>query len=966
VKVAKNETIKKIKKLLTKPRSGLVLFDEAESDRQSEKRDELLIKPLTKDRSAFNIHLAENRLDVYLSPHLLDLSQTRNTNDDLRYQAEPETDYADLPYGQWLEKYHILDFWDFDRSEILIFCRRVVASINSALLCLSNDPELSPKFLADAELKIRSKTPLEEATLVAMLLFFADNYYKIYLFFYKIFWLTDLAVRNIITKDETIWLPESKPTADPARAAIIDRIIAASSAPTISEIIKPKILNPETTSETTEKFKIIPSPAGRKKEIQEKYLAGNFMRKGVVVSPQPPAAPWPKDSFAWDIGNFAFSTAALKSVAVFVAIVIILASSVKAVSYWQEVKSVKGQVMGEAEAALTNISDAGVGLKSLDFNAAREKFLAANANFASAKNQLDNIKSFLTTLAEIAPAENTYKSGANLIELGDHLSSVAGNLLKGIEAASNSDLSLASRINNLSLELTSASAEVAAAQDNADKIGLSHLSAEQKDQFIKLKNALPAAAAGLIRLKDTADFSVKVLGNNDLRRYLLVFQNDNELRATGGFMGSFALLDFRQGKIEKITLPSGGTYDVRAGFTELVAPPQPLTLITNRWELQDSNWWPDYPTSAKNIKWFYEKSGGPTVDGVIAINSSFLGELLKITGPIDLPNYGKSINSDNFQTELQKSIELKATDKTQPKKILSEMAPLLLDRLLNLPPSQFFDLTKSLGQGLKNKDIQMYFSDQSLEQFAEKNGWAGNFVGLPGSDYLSVISANIGGGKTDPVIRQKIYQRTEIQTDGSVIDKVLIERYNFGPTDEFFTTIANNSYLRVYVPLGSQLIRAIGFKGFSVDKFKPIDPKLEVKAEAANENNAIIDESSGTKIYEENGRTVFANWSVAGPGESRQLLLEYKLPFKVAFSEQPQNIVTMAANILSPQIAAYGLKFQKQSGRNSDEFISEVVYPDNLALKLNYPDSATLSGGQAVWTAKTDSDKFYLLGFVKK
>jgi hypothetical protein len=198
-----------------------------------------------------------------------------------------------------------------------------------------------------------------------------------------------------------------------------------------------------------------------------------------------------------------------------------------------------------------------------------------------------------------------------------------------------------------------------------------------------------------------------------------------------------------------------------------------------------------------------------------------------------------------------------------------------------------------------------------------------------------------------------------------VIDRVLIERHNFGPTDEYFTKIANNSFLRVYAPLGSKLISAVGFKGFPDSKFKQPDVNLQYKPELDNENSARVDENSGTKIYNENGKTVFANWSIAGPGETRRLLLVYKLPFKVAFKDQPKSLISMASDMLSPEVAAYSLKFQKQSGRSQDEFVSEVVYSNNLSLKLIYPDSAELLTGKAVFTSKTDSDKFFLVSFVK-
>jgi hypothetical protein len=198
-----------------------------------------------------------------------------------------------------------------------------------------------------------------------------------------------------------------------------------------------------------------------------------------------------------------------------------------------------------------------------------------------------------------------------------------------------------------------------------------------------------------------------------------------------------------------------------------------------------------------------------------------------------------------------------------------------------------------------------------------------------------------------------------------VINKLLIERYNFGSAEDVFTKVANNSYLRVYVPLGSELVQAVGFEGFTADKFKKVDDRAEMKAELEAENDAKIDGKSGTKIYNENGQTVFANWTVAGPGESRELLLVYKLPFRVAVSKQTNNLVSFVADALSPSVAAYSLKLQKQAGRSADEFVSQVNYPDDLSFKFAYPNNTELSGSQVVFKTLTDSDKYFVTGFVR-
>lgn len=914
------------------------------SDNSPIAKKEITIPVKSNQVKSFNINLAENALDVYRSPHFLDLSGAKIKLIGERFENRPKISYSDLPGGVFLEKYGILRFWDFKRSEIVVFFQKGWENFSLLIKKTFKKTSVSGK-LAVKDLSPVKRPTWKELSLVRFILFFADLFYSIY-----------FVIRNFFARDEVFWLTGEKKTANKSEVSRELGKLFNGDGPTIAEIIK--------NNQKEEKFKII--SFRNRKEVKEKYLTDNFNRRGVVINEQKPSAGWPKSSLFWDVGNLAFSPGVIKSVAIFFGVLIALTSSVKLMSYWDQAMQTKGLVMGEAEQAMTRVMTAEAGLKKMDFDSARLDFAKANGNFVSAKKRLEDIKSFITILAEVAPAQNTYKSGTNLIEMGERLSLAGQILLEGLnQASADSDLSLASRINNLAIELEPVIVEMEAAQKNSQAVGLSHLPAQHQEKFIKLKNALPEVVSGLRQLRDSANFAVDILGQRGLKRYLLVFQNDNELRATGGFMGSFALVDFKNGKIENVAIPQGGTYDVKAGLNQKIVPPQAISLLKGLWEFQDSNWWPDFPTSAKNVKWFYEKSGGPTVDGVIAINSSFLGDLLMITGPVNLPQYGKMITAENFQLELQKSIGLEAEEKNKPKKILGELAPVLLERLLNVEPKQIFSLAEIFSKGLATKEIQMYFLDDELQSFALANNWGGAQTKGLNQDYLQIVGSNISGGKTDNVIKQKIYHRAEIQTDGSIIVSVILERSHFGPIDNFFTQQSNNSYLRFYVPLGSELIRAVGFDKIDPDKYKPADNNSILGSNISNENLARIDPESGTKIYTENGKTVFANWSILSRQKTKETLLVYRLPFKLEPTVD-DNPIELIASLIKERSVPYIFRFDKQSGRSNDEIISEVNYPANMSLRFVLPEPKEIMGNSLFFKTITDINKYFALDLTFK
>jgi hypothetical protein len=434
-------------------------------------------------------------------------------------------------------------------------------------------------------------------------------------------------------------------------------------------------------------------------------------------------------------------------------------------------------------------------------------------------------------------------------------------------------------------------------------------------------------------------------------------------------MGSFALIDLEDGKIKNIELPQGGTYDVRAGMKELVMPPQPLQIINSRWEFQDTNWWPDWPTSAQNIKWFYNKSGGPTIDGVIAINSDWLGRLLQVLGPITTPDKKLTINADNFELELQKSIELNYEEKNKPKKILALILPKIIDGLFNSPPEKIPGLAAAVYEGLQQKDIMMYFTDEEIQKFAVANNWdAGIKRTASGVDYLNVISTNIGGGKTDNVIKQKIFHQSKIEADGSVTVSLLISRYDFGPIDADFTKQFNTSYLRIYVPAGSELVKAVGFDPLPDKEKSRVTEDLKELESLRAEDQAELDLASQTKTYQEGDKTVFANWSMIGPGEKKEILLVYRLPYKIELNPAPvkqnffQKILSEPA---SPEIG-YQLVVQIQPGAEANDFTHEVVYPAGYEPLAAYPkENIEAYGSKVVFSDILKADAVYYLGLKK-
>jgi hypothetical protein len=513
------------------------------------------------------------------------------------------------------------------------------------------------------------------------------------------------------------------------------------------------------------------------------------------------------------------------------------------------------------------------------------------------------------------------------------------------------------------------------------KIDSGVLPKEYREIFDNLKGM---AADLEVMIAGSCDAAEKInifLGAEQDKRYLFVFENNSEIRASGGFIGSFALVDFSQGKIKNIEVPEGGSYDTEGGLREFVVAPEPLWLVNPLWHFWDANWWPDWKKSAQKLSWFYEKSDGPSVDGVIAFTPTVLERILKVIGPIDMTkDYGVVMDSDNLWFNLRDIIEkekaqdLKVSNEVsekKPKKVVGDLTRMIMEEMpKRLDKEKFIDLTIALNESLSDKQVLFYFKNEELQKEAEKRNWAGRIKDT-GKDYLSVVNTNIAGGKSDGKMEEVIDHKADVLDDGTIIDTLTIRKIHHGVVDEPYFGVRNVNWMRVYVPEGSQLLEASGFRGPDPIYFDYPEDDWgdDVDVEEENGDNAQIDKKClNTKIYKESGKTVFANWVMVDPGQEVVIKLKYKLPFKlekrVSFDSNKSamdEIIEKVTKIKKKDLYVYSFMAQKQPGMTASSIKSSFVAPNDFVATWKYPDS--LNSGVNSWSVSEEfnSDKYWAL-----
>jgi len=372
-------------------------------------------------------------------------------------------------------------------------------------------------------------------------------------------------------------------------------------------------------------------------------------------------------------------------------------------------------------------------------------------------------------------------------------------------------------------------------------------------------------------IKPVISYLRPLLGVPDEKKYFLIFQNDAELRPTGGFMTAYANLSVQGGKFN--LLSSHDIYTLDARFPKRIKAPEPiLNYLPNvpYWYLRDMNLSPDFTVSMGTFWENYQlTSGAVNADAIIAVDTKFLVELIKVLGPIGVPEFGNfSAENDPRCDCPQVFYELEryadkpvGTLRTDRKGVIG---PLMHSILLNIMGSprkkwpEFFNVTLS---AIQEKHLLFYFFEEEIQKGMEALNASGRIKEY-GGDYLHINDTNFAGAKSNMYIQETVEQKIEIGPDGEIIKTVTIDYKNPAPPSdcnlergELCLNGLYRDWVRLYVPQGSELIDSRG-------------SEVEVKT------------------YEELGKTVFEAFygltptTALRPLGKTQLVFKYKLPFK--------------------------------------------------------------------------------------
>ena len=559
----------------------------------------------------------------------------------------------------------------------------------------------------------------------------------------------------------------------------------------------------------------------------------------------------------------------------------------------------------------------------------------ARDDLRSARSNLKIVLPFVPLAGWVPGLGSKASEGKELLKLGENLVDGALILLLGLEkvtAASNGPVLLKGRelntrplhvLSSIEQDIREAMAHFEEAEAIQVKLLKKDLTDDRKRLLSFSETVLPDLM-GLAQMGITASQSWGAfLGFDEPRTYLLVAQNTDELRASGGYLPGAWLLTFDRGRIEQLKF--WDTVDVDDLDAGLPVPPGGIvqSLWGGVWLFRDAGWNPDFPSSAQIMERLFRLGTGHSVNGVIAVDQWAVKEILEAIGRVRLPD-GQEIDADSYLRALEQG-------KDQVGRVFMDTTLNgMLDGLEAGDSSErFASLMLALWRSLVQGHLLPYFHDEFLQERVLENGWGGA-VDDSRTDYLMVVDSNVGWSKVNINIEREIEYLVTINPQGDVKARVDITYVNHspswdstscdiqspgvvGPTYQAKKNACYWNYLRVYAPNAS-----------SIQSSSP----FPMPAGAIYRRLGYNDIEETLQSFVEGGKTVFSGFFIVPAGETRRVTFAYELPASVLRREDDSWV--------------YSLVVQKQLGTLDTPVKVTVTVPARYRIEGANPSPTIL------------------------
>jgi hypothetical protein len=280
------------------------------------------------------------------------------------------------------------------------------------------------------------------------------------------------------------------------------------------------------------------------------------------------------------------------------------------------------------------------------------------------------------------------------------------------------------------------------------------------DKYADLAGRVAQAA----RLLGTADRALRVLptmlGSDGPKSYLLVFQNNAEVRATGGLPGAISVITADNGRLTM------GEQTTAVKLGEADAPVLPLTPAEQEiygpqlgTYFLDANFTPSFPRAADLMAARWAQRKGQQVDGVLAVDTVAVSYVLGATGPVTVGP--AQLSSSNAVDNLLHQIYVVIDDTDEQDELFKETARTVFDQLV-AGKANPQSMLSALGRGASEDRLLVHSFDPAVQAVLEGSDVAGELTdaGATGPQVGMYLNDNTGA-------KMSYYLRTVVRGEST-------------------------------------------------------------------------------------------------------------------------------------------------------------------------------------------------------
>ena len=575
------------------------------------------------------------------------------------------------------------------------------------------------------------------------------------------------------------------------------------------------------------------------------------------------------------------------------------------------------------------------GLTSIDPTVAEEMVLTIRQDVVTLRDETAvfmPLTPYLGWLPQVGPLAI---SAPELIEMADAGTETAVHAFLGLKPAlaiMQEEENNGSPIPQLINVLADALPKLNLAQQSFVRVGAARNQIDNVEQFpdqIQVAFQMfdewqPLAQDGLAMIQ----ILPQLLGHEGQRSYLLLAQNEDEIRATGGFISGIGLLTLDNGNILGLDFQDASTYDaasLRTNSTAYDYPPQPLLDLmgSEYFLLRDANYWPDFPISAqKAIELYRIAQPEAQIDGVIAIDQQFIALLVEGTGPVEVAGSDITITGKNAVDSFRNAFNIKEGQTNAEwfqnrKAFLSTFSSSIRQKIESEPASiDMVTMVRNMYIALNSRHLQLFMTDANITAILAELDWDGRLENPTGQDFLLVLDTNMGFNKTNLFIERATEYEVDLSTTqpqahvtvtykhnspNNDVPCSQLTSYNNAPT---YLEVANQCYfnfLRIYAPANSQ-------QQWATQHIIPAEMLI----------SGVRWNQSGQEISEFTDFTTFTNFIMV----PREQILTTEVSYSL-----PQTVVTSTTNEQT-----YRLFLRNQAGSQNESVTVSITLPDGATL----------------------------------